>query len=118
MLRREVDEVLAVDQSARLCRFGLRLTLVGALTTALRRVSPGVTAAVGIGAQSRTFAVFRFFDRLFALLYLRGKARLRRLLRVRGGLLGAINLGRVLRGGQVGQLQIRGTNRHARLFHL
>ena len=118
MLRREVDEVLAVGESARLGGVGLRLILVSALTTALRRVFAGVTAAVRVGAQSRALPVFRLFDRLFALLHLRGKARLRRLLRVRGRLLGAVNLGRVLRGGQVGQLQIRGTNRHARLFHL
>jgi hypothetical protein len=34
------------------------------------------------------------------------------------GLLGSANLGRVLRRGQVCQLQIRWTNRHARLFPL
>ena len=96
----------------------LRSIVVLAVAPLTGRVAPAVIAAVGIGAQRRAFAVFGLFDYFFALLYLRGKRRLGgRLSRLRG-LLGGANLGRVLRGGQVCQLQIRGTNRHDRLFPL
>lgn len=84
----------------------------------LRRVAAAAILAVRIGTKSRALGVFGLFDRLFALLHLGGERRLGCGLGVLRGLLGSANLGRVLRRGQVCQLQIRWTNRHARLFPL
>ena len=77
-----------------------------------------VITAVGVGAKRRAFTVLGLFDGFFALLQLRGERSLGGCLSGLWGLLGGANLGRVLRGGQVCQLQIRGTNRHARVFPL
>jgi len=96
-------------------RFFRLLFAAWLLATAGRILAP--VAAVGIRAKRGAFAMFRFFDHLLALLDLRGERGLRGGLRVCRGLLRSANLGRVLRGGQVCQLQIRGTNRHGRLFH-
>jgi len=97
---------------------GLRRFVLGVRPALVRGVTTAVAAAVGIGAQRGTFAVFGLFDRFFALLHLVGEGGLGRRLRVLWGLLGRANLGRVLRGGQVCQLQVRGTDRHAQLFPL
>ncbi len=93
------------------------LIVVRLLATTFRRVLSAV-AAVGIRAKCGFFGVLGLFDHLFALLYLRGKVGLGGRLGVRRGLLCSANLGRVLRGGQICQLQIRGTNRHGRVFPL
>lgn len=87
------------------------------LTTALRGIFAPV-AAVGIRAKGGAFGMLGLFDHLFALLHLRGEGGLGGCLGVCCGLLCSANLGRVLRGGQVRQLQIRGTNRHGRVFPL
>lgn len=87
------------------------------LSTAFGRILPAVTA-VRIGAKRGAFGVFGLFDHLFALLHLRGEGGLGGRLAIGRGLLRSANLGRVLRGGQVCQLQIRGTNRHGRVFPL
>lgn len=68
--------------------------------------------AVTVGADDGTFGVRRFGNRLFTVLQLSDERILRGGLRRRRGLLGAINLGRVLRCGQVSELQIHGTDRH------
>lgn len=96
----------------------LRIVVLRALAPLLRRVSAAIVAAVGIRSKAGAFSVLCLADRFFALVHLRGERRLgSRLGRLRG-LLGGANLGRVLRGGQVRQLQIRGTNRHGPLFPL
>lgn len=87
------------------------------LATAFGRVLSAI-AAVGVGAKCGAFGALGLFDHFFALLYLRGEGSLRGGLGVCCGLLCSANLGRVLRGGQVRQLQIRGTNRHGRVFPL
>jgi len=89
------------------------LLLVRLTPPLLRRVSAAV-AAIGVGADSGAFGVLGLFDHLFALLHLGGEGGLGGGLGVLRGFLSAVNLGRVLWGGQVGQLQIRGTNRHDR----
>ena len=94
----DVDEVFAVPVVA-----GLSF-LLGAAT--LLTALPFATAltTVRIRANDGTLGVGRFGDGFFALLNLRGKSGLRRSLRSRRTSLSAVNLGRVLRGGQVCQL--------------
>jgi len=96
----------------------LGIGVLRALAPLLRRITTAVVAAVRVGTKCRAFDVVGLFDRFFALLHLRGERRLGSRLGRLWGLLGGANLGRVLRGGQVCQLQIRGTNRHDRLFPL
>lgn len=93
-----------------------RCIVLGAFAASLRRVVTAASLAVGIDAAA--FGVFGLGDGLFALGDLSGEARRSRLLGIRGSVLGGVNLGRVLRGRQIRELQIRRTNRHARLFHL
>lgn len=99
------------------CILRRSVVAVWLLATALRRIFAAV-AAVGIRAKTGAFGVLGLFDHLFALLYLRSEGGLGVGLGVCCGLLRSANLGRVLRGGQVCQLQIRGTNRHGRVFPL
>lgn len=93
------------------------LIVMRLLATALRCVLSAVTA-IGVGAKSGAFGVLGLFDHFLALLHLRSEGGLGGRLRVGRRLLRSANLGRVLRGGQVRQLQIRGTNRHGRVFPL
>lgn len=97
--------------------FFLLQRAVRLLATALRRVLSAV-AAIGVRAKCGLLCVLGLFHHLFALLHLRGEGGLGGCLCVCCGLLGGTNLGRVLRGGQIRQLQIRGTNRHDRVFPL
>ena len=73
------------------------------LTAFLRRVAAAV-APVRVRADFRALGVVGLGDGLFALLDLGGKGCLRRGLRILRRVLGGVNLGRVLRGGQICQL--------------
>ena len=110
-LRRYVDEVRSIGGETDVIR------LVFTALPILRRVS----FAVALTVRTRTNAGaagagFGLRDRLFTLVDLFGERRLGRSLCRGGRLLGAANLGRVLRGGQVGELQIHGTYRHGPLL--
>lgn len=113
-LRGEVDEMLAVaGEPKRVVRFVCVVPLA-----LLRSVCTAVPAAVRVRAQMRSLGVVALGNLLLALRNLRGEGSLRGILGVLRGLLGAANQGRVLRGGQICQLQIRGPNRHdPRVFH-
>lgn len=97
--------------------FFLLQRAVRLLSLAFRRVLSAVTA-IRVRAKSGLLGVLGLFDHLFALLDLRCEGGLGGCLCVCRGLLSSANLGRVLRGGQIRQLQIRGTNRHGRVFPL
>ena len=79
-------------------------------------VAAAVAAAIRVGAQVRTLRIGRFRDRFLSLVDLIGKCNLCGLLCCLRCVLGAINQGRVLRSGQVGELQVHGMNRHGRVF--
>ena len=84
----------------------------------LRRIPVSVAFALGIRTQLRALGMRRFGYGLFALLNLGGETRLGCGLRRLRALLGVTNLGRVLRSGQVSELQIHWSDRHARLLPL
>lgn len=74
---------------------------------------PRAVSPVGVRANRRpSLGVGRFLDGLFPLGNLGGKGRLSRCLLGLGCLLRSVKQGRVLRGGQVCELQIRRSNRH------
>jgi len=89
------------------------LAVVGEFRLALRTATavlllalllPASTSAVGICADDRSLGMLGLRNRLFALLDLRGEGSLGGRLGGLGSVLSAVNLGRVLRRGQVGQL--------------
>lgn len=95
-------------ESKRVLRLGLWLLLA---TTLLGRI-PFASLTIGVGADGAAFGMLRLFDGLFALRDLCSEGGLDGGLTSRGGLLGSVSLGRALRGGQVSELQIHGTDRH------
>jgi len=84
----------------------------------LRRGFLTRTSPIGVRLNHRSVRPLRFLDRLFALGELRGERSLRRLLRSLRSVLSSVNLGRVLRGRQIGELQIHWSYRHCPLLHL
>ena len=90
----------------------LRLWLLLLLATTLLRRIPFAALTIRVGSNGVAFGVLRLFDGLFALRDLSGEGGLGGGLACRGGFLGSVSLGRALRGGQVSELQIHGTDRH------
>ena len=89
----------------RFCLFRLpAATLLLAIPTAI--------LTLGIRSNDVAFGLVSFRDGFFALLHLVDKSGLGRSLGGLRGLLGAVSLGRALRGGQVSELQIHGSDRH------
>lgn len=81
------------------------------------RKAAAVALPIGARANARTAsAVFGLGDRFLALVKLVGERRLGGRLCRYGCLLRTASLGRALRGGQVGELQIHGTDRHYRIL--
>ena len=83
----------------------------------VRGVFLPVALGVGVRLDDGAFCGFGFLDGFFALVQFVDECRLGRLLSCEGGVLGDVNLGRVLWSGQICELQIHWSDRHRPAIH-